>query len=162
MPWRERSPMDERVQFISDYQRQLFTMTELCDRFGVSRKTGYKWIARYAAGGAAGLAVRSSRPRHSPQATAAPVAAAIVAVRRRYPTWGGKKILAVLREREPTWALPAVSTANDMLKRAGLVMTQRRRRPLGHAGYHPTPVTGPNHVWTADFKGQFRTTDAQL
>jgi putative transposase len=162
MPWRERSPMDERLQFIADYQRQRFSITELCDRFGVSRKTGYKWIARYTVGGAAGLAVRSSRPRHSPQATAAPVAAAIVAVRRRYPTWGGKKILAVLREREPTWSLPAVSTANEVLKRAGLVSARRRRRPLGHPGYQPSAVTEPNAVWTADFKGQFRTGDAQL
>src|SRR5688572_5579005 len=98
MPWRERSPMDERVQFIADYQRQLFTMTELCDRFGVSRKTGYKWLARYERDGAEGLAQRSSRPRHSPHATEARVVAAIVALRRRYPTWGGKKILAVLGE----------------------------------------------------------------
>src|SRR5687768_9212180 len=162
MPWRERSPMDERVQFISDYQRQLFTMTELCDRFGVSRKTGYKWIARYAADGAAGLATRSSRPEHSPQATDAPVVAAIVALRRRYPTWGGKKILAVLGEREPRWALPAVSTANDILKRAGLVAARRRRRPIAHPGYHPSAVATPNAVWTADFKGQFRTTDTRL
>jgi putative transposase len=162
MPWRERSLMDERVQFISDYRRQLFTMTELCDRFGVSRKTGYKWIARYAATGAAGLGSRSSRPQHSPQATEAAVVAAIVALRRRYPRWGGKKIVAVLGAREPTWALPAVSTANDLLKRAGLVPARRRRRPVTHPGYHATPVTTANAVWTADFKGQFRTRDAQL
>jgi putative transposase len=162
MPWRERLPMDERVQFMGDYQRQLWTMTDLCDRYGVSRKTGYKWIARYVADGAAGLAVRSSRPKQSPQATAAPVAAAIVQLRKRYPRWGGKKILAVLGEREPSWALPAVSTANDILKRAGLVTAARRRRPVRHAGYVATPVTEPNRVWTADFKGQFRTTDAQL
>lgn len=162
MPWRERSLMDERVQFISDYQRQLFTITELCDRFGISRKTGYKWIARYTADGAAGLAARSSRPQHSPQATDASVVAAIVALRRRYPTWGGKKILAVLGEREPTWAWPAVSTGNDILKRAGLVTARRRRRPIAHPGYHPPAVTAPNAVWTADFKGQFRTTDTRL
>ena len=162
MPWRERSPMDERVQFISDYQRQLFSMTELCERYRVSRKTGYKWIRRYAAAGVAGLTERSSRPLHSPQATADTVVDAIVALRKRRPTWGGKKIVGVLREREPTWALPAVSTANDILKREGLVVTGRRRRPVRHAGYQPPPVTAPNQVWTADFKGQFRTRDAQL
>jgi putative transposase len=162
MPWRERLPMDERVQFISDYQRQLFTMTEICDRYGVSRKTGYKWIARYAAAGAVGLAERSSRPHHSPQATASPVVQAIVALRKRYPSWGGKKILAVLREREPTWSLPAVSTANDILKRHDLVPPRRRRRPVAHPGYHATPAVAPNDLWTTDFKGQFRTGDAQL
>jgi putative transposase len=162
MPWRERLPMDERVQFISDYQRQLFTMTEICDRYGVSRKTGYKWIARYAADGAAGLAVRSSRPQHSPQATDTPVVQAIVALRKRYPSWGGKKILAVLGEREPTWSLPAISTANDILKRHALVTPRRRRRPVGHPGYHALSAAHPNDIWTTDFKGQFRTGDAQL
>jgi transposase-like protein len=121
--------MDERVQFISDYHRQLFTITELCERFGVSRKTGYKWIGRYNAAGAVGLAPQSSRPQRSPQATSAPMVQAIVALRKRYPTWGGKKILAVLRDREPTWALPAISTANDILNRGGLVVGRRRRGP---------------------------------
>jgi putative transposase len=135
-------------------------MTELCDRFGISRKSGSKWIARYAAAGAPGWVARSSRPHHSPQATEAPVVAAIVTLRRRYPTWGAKKILSVLGEREPTWALPAVRTANDLLKRAGLV--ESRRRPIAHPGYHAPSVTEPNAVWTTDFKGQFRTTDARL
>jgi len=162
MPWRERSPMDERVQFISDHQRQLWTMTELCDRYGVSRRTGYKWLGRYDADGPAGLTNRSSRPHHHPQTTDEEIVAAIVAVRKRYPRWGAKKILAVLAEREPEWMLPAISTANDILKRAGLVASRRRRRPVAHPGYQPHTVTEPNAVWSADFKGQFRTRDAQL
>lgn len=161
MPWQPRSVMDERVQFISDYRRQIFTMTALCDRYGVSRKTGYKLLARYDADGPAGLAARSSRPGHSPQTTPPRIVQAIVALRRRYPTWGGKKIVAVLGERQPTWALPAVSTANDILKREGLVTRSRRRRPIGHPGYHPVPAVAPNDIWTTDFKGQFRTADAQ-
>ena len=90
MPWQARSPMDERVQFISDYQRQLFTMTTLCERYGISRKTGYKLVARYDVEGAAGLGERSSRPGHSPQVTAPRVVDALVALRTKYPTWGGK------------------------------------------------------------------------
>ena len=86
MPWRERSPMDERVQFISDYRRQFFTMTELCERYGVSRKTGYALLERYEREGAAGFVARSSRPRRSPQATAAIVVDAIVATRKQHPT----------------------------------------------------------------------------
>jgi putative transposase len=161
MPWRERSPMDERVQFIGDYRRQLFTMTELCERYGVSRKTGYALIGRYEAEGLSGLVPRSSRPHHSPQATGPRVVGAIVAMRHRYPTWGGKKILAVLGERHPTWALPAVSTANDILKRHDLVTPRRRRRRVGHPGFQARPATVPNEIWTTDFKGQFRTRDAR-
>lgn len=162
MPWQARSRMDERVQFITDYQRQLFTMTALCDRYGISRKTGYKLLARYDAEGAAGLAERSSRPGHSPHTTAARVVHAIVALRKRYPTWGGKKIVEVLGQKHPTWALPAISTANDILHRHALVSPRRRRRPVGHPGYQPTVALAPNDIWTTDFKGQFRTRDAQL
>jgi putative transposase len=161
MPWQERSPMDERVQFISDYRRQLFTMTELCDRYGVSRKTGYALLARYEREGVAGLAPRSSRPHSSPQATRPVIVSAIVAMRKQYPTWGGKKIVATLHERHPLWELPAVSTANDVVKRHGLVAPRRRRRPVGHPGYLPRAAAAPNDIWTTDFKGQFRTADAR-
>jgi putative transposase len=153
--------MDERVQFISDYRRQLWTMTELCERYGVSRKTGYALIARYEREGIAGLVPRSSRPHHSPQATASAVVDAIVTMRKQHPTWGGKKILAKLRDRQPTWALPAVSTANDVLQRHHLVTPRRRRRPVGHPGYQPRHATAANEIWTTDFKGQFRTSDAR-
>lgn len=162
MPWRERSPMDERVHFVSEYHRERFTMTELCDRYGVSRKTGYKWIARHQRDGTAGLAARSSRPHTSPQATTSKIVEAIVAERKRHPTWGGKKIVAVLRARHPQWAWPAVSTANDVLKRHHLVRARRRRRHVPPRGYRPQPVTGPNDVWTVDFKGQFRLRDGLL
>jgi putative transposase len=154
--------MDERVQFISDYLRQLWTITELCHRYGISRKTAYKWVARYEQDGARGLEARSSRPGTSPHATAPREVSAVVGLRRQHPSWGGKKIVAVLRERHPTWELPAISTANDILKRHGLVPGHRRRRPLAHPGYQPAAVTAPNLVWTADFKGQFRTQDGAL
>lgn len=161
MPWRERSSMDERMQFVADHTRQLWSMTTLCDRYGISRKTGYKWIDRYVRQGAAGLELRTSRPHHSPQTTDPELVKAVIALRRR-EKWGGKKIVAVLRERHPTWAVPAVSTANDILKRAGLVSTRRRARPVPPAVYQPVPPSSPNQVWTADFKGQFRTGRGQL
>lgn len=162
MPWRESVPMDERVQFVGDWLRQLESLAAVCRRYGISRKTGYKWIARYEEDRVGGLDARSSRPHHSPQATEGPVAVAIVRLRKRYPSWGGKKILSVLAEREPSWALPAISTANDILKRAGLVEPRRRRRPVPPAADQRTPAREPNHVWTADFKGQFRTLDGAL
>jgi putative transposase len=161
MAWRERSPMDERLQFVADYTRQRWTITALSDRYGISRKTAYKWIARYDQQGTAGLAIRSSRPWQSPQTTAPMIVKAIVALRRR-EGWGGKKIVSVLAEQHPGWVLPAVSTTNDILKRAGLVARHRRRRPVPPSVYRPVALSAPNEVWTADFKGQFRTRTGQL
>jgi putative transposase len=154
--------MDERVQFIADYLRGRWSTSELCRRYGISRKTAYKWIDRYDRDGPRGLEARTSQPGSNPQTTPGGIAQAILALRRRHPSWGGKKILAVLHEQRPTWTLPAVSTANDILKRHGLVRPRRQRRRLGHPGYAPTIVTEPNALWSVDFKGQFRTQNGQL
>ena len=101
MPWAQTSPMDERVRFIADHRSGLYTMAELCDRFGISRKTGYKWVRRFREEGAQGLSEHSRAPHHSPQRMSDRVAAAIVAARRLHPTWGARKLLAWLRERSP-------------------------------------------------------------
>jgi transposase-like protein len=88
MPWSEITPMDQRLQFIADVQRQADTMRALCARYGISRKTGYKWLARYAAEGPSGLAARSHRTHTAPRATAPEVVAALLALRQHHPTWG--------------------------------------------------------------------------
>ena len=82
MPWRDASPMDQRTQFIGEHLRGGRTITELCDDYGVSRKTGYKWIERYLRQGAAGLEERSRRPRRSPNETAEEIVTAILDARR--------------------------------------------------------------------------------
>jgi transposase InsO family protein len=157
MPWQERLLMDQRVQFIADYQRDVFDVAELARRYGISRKTAYKWLDRYAAGGPAGLHDRSRRPRSCPHAIADPIATALFEVRRRHPTWGAKKLLKIVATRHPTWALPARSTVCDLLDRAGLVTARRRRQVPTHPGRPLIPMTAPNGTWTADFKGHFKT-----
>jgi len=157
MPWRETLLMDQRVQFIADYQRDLFDVADLARRYGISRKTAYKWIDRYEAGGPAGLVDRSRRPVRSPHATPERVVAALLDVRRRHPSWGAKKLLKVVSTREPTWTLPARSTVCDLLDRAGLITAPRRRPVPAHPGRALIPITAPNGTWTADFKGQFKT-----
>jgi transposase InsO family protein len=82
---------------------------------------------------------------------------ALLDVRRRHPTWGAKKLLRILATRHPTWLLPARSTASDLLQRHGLVTHRRRRQFPSHPGRPLTPMTAPNEIWTADFKGQFLT-----
>jgi putative transposase len=157
MPWSETSPMDQRIQFIADYQRGVFTMTELCGRFGISRKTGYKWLTRYEDEGPEGLLERSRRPRTCPHETPLRIELALIEARRHHPTWGAKKLLSIIGRRHRQWRLPAPSTASLILKRHGLISPRRRRARPGHPGRPHTPMTAPNEIWSGDFKGHFRT-----
>jgi putative transposase len=160
MPWRETSPMDQRLRFIADYRRDYATFAELCERYGVSRKTGYKWVDRYELIGPRGLEDQSRRPHVCPTATRLPIVEQLLALRRSHPSWGAKKLLSVLRKRGIA-GLPGRSTCCDLLKRHGLVTSARRRKYPGHPGRPPNGPTEPNDIWTADFKGQFRTRDGR-
>jgi putative transposase len=159
MPWRETAPMKERMRFVTDWERDLYSMAELCERYGVSRKTGYKWIERYEHAGPEGLRERSRAPHHCPHRISPDVAAAICATRRQHPSWGPEKLLHWLKRRHPAMDLPAPSTAGDLLARRGLVKKRRRRRHYTHPGLVPPTTRQPNDLWTADFKGHFRTRD---
>ena len=151
--------MKERMRFVTDWERDLYSTVELCERYGVSRKTGYKWIERFEREGPDGLRERSRAPHHCPHRIAADVAAAICAGRRQHPSWGPEKILHWLTRRQPELAMPAPSTAGDLLARRGLVKKRRRRRHYTHPGVVPPTTDRPNDLWTADFKGHFRTRD---
>src|SRR5215218_9051649 len=99
MPWQEQSTMSLRLEFVSLAGQEGANVRELCRRYGISAKTGYKWLGRAAAAGAAGLGDRSRRPLTAPTKTAAGVEDQVVAVRRAHPTWGGRKIAAALERR---------------------------------------------------------------
>jgi transposase InsO family protein len=150
--------VDERIRFIQDALSDRFTMSELCARYGVSRRVGYKWLARYEEEGRRGLRDRSRAPHHCPHRIQAEIVELLCAQRREHPHWGARKLLRILTTRHPQltgW--PAPSTAADLLARRGLVQRRRRRRPHEHPGVVPPTTTAPNDLWTADFKGQFRT-----
>jgi putative transposase len=157
MPWSQTSPMDQRTQLIADYLRETLSVTELCDLYRVSRKTAYKWIDRYLRHGPAGLQEHSRRPQHFPNQTAEAIVEALLQARRRHPSWGGKKLLALLHKRDPSWDLPHRSTVCDILKRHGMVPKTRPHRRIGHPGKPTSSMLAPNDLWSADFKGQFRT-----
>jgi putative transposase len=134
-------------------------MSELCRRFGVSRKTGYEVLARWRAEGPAGLAERSHAPHHRPHALSKRVREAIVGLRGKRPTWGPKKLKRHLELDHPDVAWPAASTIGDLLARMGVVARRKRLRQV-------PPRTAPlahcqraNDVWSVDFKGWFRTLD---
>src|SRR5688572_29560445 len=107
MPWTETVPMNERKKFVESYRSQTWTMTELCERFNVSRPTGNKWVDRAEAEGWAGLGDRSRAPRSCPHRTSAEVEEAIVRVKRAHPDWGPGKVLDYLSDRQPDLCLPA-------------------------------------------------------
>ena len=113
--------MDEIVRFVMLAQNARFTVSELCEQFGISRKTGYKHLARYAADGLRGLAVRSHRPLRFPQRTEAAVEALILAERRLHRTWGPKKLHKVLEVKHGLECPPAQA-------RGALAPAQRFRR----------------------------------
>jgi transposase InsO family protein len=153
--------MDERLHFVRDALSDRFTMSELCARYGVSRRIGYKWLARYDAEGRRGLRDRSRAPHHCPHKIASSIAELLVGEREAHPHWGARKLLKVLANRHPKLrAWPAASTVADLLARRGLVQKRRRRRAPTHPGVVRPTTVAPNDLWTADFKGQFRTGDA--
>jgi transposase InsO family protein len=162
MPWKETGPMTERSRFCALHAEGTFSMSDLCRRFGIARKTGYKWLARYAALGVAGLENQSRAPHTCPHRTPPAVAAALLAIRTQHPTWGPKKLCAYLDVHQPELALPARSTVGDQLRRAGVTVPQRRivRTPPTQ-GTLRAP-TAPNEVWAIDFKGEFRLRDGQV
>lgn len=141
------------------YLRDLLSVAELCELYGISRKTGYKWIDRYIHLGPAGLTEGSRRPQRSPNETAPEIVEAIIDARHHHPTWGAKKLLTLLHKRYPRWTLPGRTTVCDILSRNGLVPKKPRRRHIGHPGKPTSQILAPNDIWCADFKGQFKTRD---
>lgn len=160
MPWTETCVMEERVKFIMDVLDDTYYMTELCNYYGISRKTGYKWLDRYSQGGFEALRDRSRRPYSHPNEISCKVKQSILAIKRRFPKWGAPKIRKRLERIYPNWAsYPAISTIGLFLHKQGLTAHRRRRRKA-------TPTESPltsghysNQVWCADFKGHFRTGD---
>ena len=156
MAWKTVTPMEEIIRFVVLAQNARFTVTELCEQFGISRKTGYKHLERYAADGLKALAARSHRPHQFPQRTDEAVEALILAERRLHRTWGPKKLHKILEVKHGIESPPARSTIGAILQRHGL-SARRRRKPGAYRALNDglTVPTQPNEVWTVDFKGWF-------
>lgn len=159
MPWKETSVVDERIQFVMELQRQEMSKAALCRRFGISRPTGEKWLDRYEELGLCGLADQSRAARRHPNETAEDLAELIVALRRRHPHWGPKKLRVLLEQKHPRMLWPACSTMGEILRRAGLTVSRKRRRRTPAYTQPFEACDQPNAVWCADFKGWFRTAD---
>lgn len=161
MPWESCSVMDQKMAFIAACLAGDTPMTVLCERFGVSRHTGYVWLGRYRAEGPSGLEERSRAPHRHGRAMSAEVAVRIIEARKARPFWGPKKLLPVLAEQHPDLAWPSPSAASDLLRREGLSQPRRRRRRVLTVEQPFAEVAGPNDLWCIDFKGWFRTGDGR-
>jgi len=157
MAWQETCPVLERYSFIEEMLEGDESMAELCRRYGVSRKTGYKWRQRHELGGVAGLVNLPRVAKSLPHKTDVELERLIVKAKNARPTWGPKKLIKILQREHPHLVLPAPSTAGEILKRHGLVEARPRRR-LSRIWRSPPlrKVMAPNDTWTIDFKGQFR------
>ena len=162
MPWKKLSPMDQKLRFVHLARSGKFHVSDLCDDFGISRKTGHKYIKRFADLGSSGLKEISRRPRTSSNATDTLVERLILKERRLHRTWGPKKIRRILTCKHGVESPPATSTIGSILKRSGLVKTRRRRPGASYVERGDLTVPShPNEVWTVDFKGWFLLKDDQ-
>ena len=152
MPWGTVSLMDARKQLVSLVHGGAMTMAAACRQFGVSRKTGHKWLRRFEEEGRAGLLDQSRAPKHSPNAWPDETRELVLDLKRERPFWGPKKLVAVLAGKGKE--MPSVSTAGEWLREANLVVPARRATPRAKPT-HLTQAAGPNQVWCYDYKGQF-------
>ena len=161
MPWKARSVMDAKLMFIADCLREEEPMTVLCERYGISRETGYVWKRRYETEGPQGLEERSRVPHEHGTATPAELVAKLIEARKRKPYWGPKKLLAILAAEAPELAWPSASAASEILRREGLSKPRRRRRRSLTVEQPFAAVEAANDAWCIDFKGWFRTDDGR-
>jgi len=160
MPWIETCVMEERIKFITNVLEGTYSMSELCSYYEISRKTGYKWLDRYRQGGLRDLCDRSRAPHNHPHEMSSQVKDSILAIKKRFPKWGARKIRARLERVHSGWAYyPAISTIGLFLKKHGLTCPGKRRHKCTPSESPLTDGRYSNHVWCADFKGHFKTGD---
>ncbi|KKL94590.1 hypothetical protein LCGC14_1863160 [marine sediment metagenome] len=160
MPWMETRMPDQRMRFIAELEFSQSSMAQACRKYRISRKSGYKWLARWKAEGPSGLVDRSRAPRHHPNEVLPEVVEAILTLRDEMG-WGPKKLRVDLIRQQPEVAWPAISTMEQILKDNGRVIPRKKRRRVPPQSAPLAHCDGPNTVWCCDFKGHFKTGDGR-
>lgn len=153
MPWGVVSLMSLRQEFVRLCEGKAVSFTQLCQRYGISRKTGYKWLRRYHEQGAEALGDHSRRPKHSPAKLDAAQEKALVTLRHNYPRWGARKIRRVLRNQGAP-RVPACSTITQVFHRHGLIDSNSTEAKPNWQRFERDV---PNSLWQIDFKGPLAT-----
>ena len=135
MPWKETSVLEQRRAFIEDVLAGRGSVRALCEKYGISEKTGHKWKRRFMESGLAGLADESRAPHSSPAKLDEDAVIRVLGIRRAHPTWGPRKIAALYARAYPGRPAPSESSIYRVLGKAGLVAPRRvRAAPCGSAG----------------------------
>ena len=152
MPRMGGSAVAIRFELVKLAEQDGLSIRELCRRFRVSAPTAYKWMERFASEGMAGLEDRSHRPHRQPRRSSAELEQQVLALRRRYPVWGPRKLRKLLSDAMPA-ALPSVSTVSAILRRHNLLVS---RAPAGDGALpRRFEYAAPNELWQMDYKGHF-------
>lgn len=162
MPWIKTNPMDQKLQLIADWQTKYFSITDLSQKYGLSRKITYKWINRYEEWGIDGLKDQSRRPNHIPNQTSDDLVNLIVKEKLINRNRGPKKVYSQLKIKYPYIDWPAPSTIGEWLRKHGLVKKRKRRLRVPPYTEPFQSCQEPNAVWSADYKGQFFTRNGKL
>lgn len=160
MPWETVTVREQKQRFIKDYLAGYYRISELAERYSITRKTAHKWINRFAELGTRGLADRPRRPTGCPWSTDQAISTLLIELKRRHPSWGARTLRDIAQRRHPQLELPSESTVHRILARAGLVKKRRRYRRL-HPGCPKHRATEPNEIWAIDYKGQFKLRNGQ-
>jgi transposase InsO family protein len=152
--------MDQRREFLAECAYRTMTFAALCELYGITQQTGYKWVRRWREERSADE--KSRRPHSHPATTPTRLVKLIVALKKRFPLWGPVPIRARLCEQWPRIQWPAASTIGQILKRNGLVRPRRFRRRVAARTKPFAKCREPNDVWCVDFKGQFELGDGRL
>jgi transposase InsO family protein len=155
MPWKGVTVSEQRQRFLEDYLLNYYSVSELAERFSISRTTAHKWINRYKQHGQEGYKELSRRPHTCPWRTDQAIVEELIELRKAHPRWGPSKLLDLMQRRDPDRQLPSVPTGSRILAREGLIKPRRRYR-RAHPGCPKSVPQGPNDIWAADYKGQFR------
>ena len=155
MPWKVMDPMDLKLQFINSWKQGCFSKTDLSQKYGISRPTVYKWLARHEQSGVYGLKEQSRSPRSCPHRTPQAILNLVIGEKLKNRKRGPRKVRAQLKRQYPGLELPAISTIAYWLKKEGLVEPRKKRL---HVAPYTEPFAecrAPNDVWSMDYKGQF-------
>lgn len=159
MPWKEVNVVEQRLSFVIRAMMKEESFTHLCKEFGVTPKTGYKWIRRFREEGGRGLHDESRRPKRSANRLAEDVVCELVRLKNLKKSWGPRKIRNIYAMNHRDEQIPSLSTVSRVLEKSGLVKKRKRRRiAKGERLKNHVEVKGPNDLWTVDFKGYWYST----